>query len=437
MTFPAKSATTRLVDSLRYSIRLRNLAARVKLIVPDSGNELQRAIRAYELASDPVILTSAQKRIERAISHLTREEWLSLRPGWENYQAILAKDPQVSRTLLLKPPGSNGEKGVIFCYFEYNWLRLLTGIEDFQRFTENYTVIYAASWSPTSYGVLGFATASTDQPIYVQPANTADVEKLRTFHPTVRPLDTLACDWINPAFYQPLPWNERDIDILVVANWAPFKRHWELFETLLQLPEDLKVVCVGQRQSGVTLDDIRSLQNSYGVKQKIEYLESIPIDEVTRLQCRAKISALFSRWEGGCVAVTEAFAAGSIVAMREDAHIGSRAHINEASGISFRRSNAAQRISEVLSNGAERTPREWSSQNISCSQTSAKLNQRLKRDSLDEGRPWTQDIATLCYRPYPVFVSDADRVRLKPDFAELSRKWPDVFPDNLVDISSR
>jgi len=437
MTFRFKRTGTRIVDSLRYSYRLRNLAARVKLSTPGADDEIQRAIRAYELASNPGILMSALRRIAPSINRLTREQWLKLRPGWENYQATLAKDPKVSRTLLLKAPGPDGEKGVIFCYFEYNWLRLLTGIEDFQSFTEKYTVIYAASWSPTSYGVLGFAASSTDQPIYVQPANIADVEKLSSFHPNVRPLDTLACDWINPDFYQPRPWDERDIDILVVANWAPFKRHWELFETLCQLPDDLKIVCVGQRQSGVTLDDIRSLQKSYGVRQKIDYLESIPIEEVTQLQCRAKVSALFSRWEGGCVAVTESFAAGAVVAMREDAHIGSRAHINEANGVLFNRSNAAQRISDALRNGAALTPRKWSSETISCSQTAAKLNQSLKRDSLDAGRPWTRDIAPFCYRPYPVFVDETDQRRLAPDFAELSSKWPDVFPANLIDISSR
>lgn len=435
MKFRLQRFLTRLKDNLRHSDSLRNLAARLKLLRP--GHSLQRFVRAYELASKPALQRAALKRISPFLDAAHRAHWVDDRVGWHGYESTVRDDPKVSRTLLLKAPEPGGEKGVIFCHFEYNWLRMLSGIEDYQAFTRKYTVIFAASWSPTRYGLLGLTAASTDQPIYIQPANPLQRAKMEAFHPQIRTLDTMTCDWINPDLFAPLPWSERDIDLLVVSNWAPFKRHWELFEILCQLPADLRVVCVGQRQSGVSLDDIRELQARYRVPQDIEYLESIPIEEVSRLQCRAKISALFSRREGGSVAVTESLAGGAVMMMREDAHIGARAHINPATGILIMPDNAAQRITAVLENGDRFDSREWSTRNISCVETTRKINQRLKQDSLAEGLPWTSDIALSCYRPYSMLCNDEDRQQLLPAVEELHELSPKVFPRDMIEISHR
>jgi hypothetical protein len=43
----------------------------------------------------------------------------------------------VDRTVVLKEPSTDGEKGVILLTFEYNWLKLLDGIRDFRWLEEH------------------------------------------------------------------------------------------------------------------------------------------------------------------------------------------------------------------------------------------------------------------------------------------------------------
>ena len=365
----------------------------------------------------------------------------SLRPALDRGDATrpAPRRPDISRTLLVKAPGANGEKGVILSYFEYNWSRLLHGIPDYADFARRYTVVHLPSWSPTNYEILARIISHTpdDQPVYLQPAHHREREKLAAFHPRIRLVDGLACDWVHPRYFEPRPWSERDIDVLVVSNWAPFKRHWELFHTLARLPRELRVVCVGQPDSGKTLADIRKLQRDFRAPQDIEYLESIPIDRVTDLQCRARVSALFSRWEGGCVAAVEALMAGSVLAMRRDARIGARAHVNVETGVTFLRHDAPARLMGALETGGSLRPREWACEHISSDQTLSRLNATLRADALAAGQLWTADLAPMCYRPYLTLVHDDDYQRLAPAAAELTERYPTVFAGDWMDRARR
>ncbi len=301
-------------DWLKHERQPRELYARLLAL----GGEGDRLCQAYAQSDAPAFLARLAKRLEPRLN-----------PDLEPVSHASPASPSspLTRTLLLKAPGPGGERGVLLSYFEYNWARLLRGIPDYADFARRYTVVLLPSWSPTRYDLLAEALRKTPDPIsiHLQPANDRERDKLAAFHPRLRPTPGLACDWVDPRHFEPLPWGRRDIDLLVVSNWAPFKRHWELFRTLSRMPRELRVVCVGQPDSGRTLDDVRALQQRFRAPQEIEYLESVPVEQVHALQCRAKVSALFSRWEGGCVAAVEALMAGAALAMRDDARIGARA----------------------------------------------------------------------------------------------------------------
>lgn len=381
-----------------------------------SRGSTDRLCRAYAQSEDATYLGGIARRLGP-----TLETPMAASPG--------EAAPSLSRTLLVKAPGPEGERGVILSYFEYNWSRLLRGIPDYGEFARRYTVVHLPSWSPTRYDLLAEALrrGAPELPIYIQPANDRERSKLERFHPRIRTVAGLACDWVDPACFLPRSWAERDIDLLVVSNWAPFKRHWELFSTLRRMPRDLRVVCVGQPDSGKTLADIRELQRRFRAPQEIEFLESIPIDRVTDLQCRAKVSPLFSRWEGGCVAAVEALMAGSVLAMREDARIGARAHVNAETGVTFRHRSAAEQLLRALEDGQSLRPREWAIEHIAADRTLEKLNAQLRADSFAAGRPWTTDLAAMRYRPYLALMDESDRKRLDEPAQELTRRYPTVF----------
>ena len=422
-------------DAITYSRFLRAAAAQgiCASSMLQSGSLWRRfsaLARAYRLAQTPSSFRQIARSMAKVIESPPDQPEIETCLKQNRWAESVRKVSTINRSLLLKAPGPSGEKGVLFLHFEYNWLRVLWEIEDLREFSNRYTIVYSTSWSPTDYSLLGLAAAKTDGPIYVQACNYQEIPKLEAFHPRIRCVHGLPCDWLNPEYFTPRPWKDRDIDLLMVSNWAPFKRHWELFATLRSLPAHLRVVCVGQPDERHTISQIKALAKHFGVPQNIEFLESIPIEKVTELQCRSKVAAIFSRWEGCCVAAAEALFAGAVLVMRDNAYVGPRAYVNEQTGLAFNLKNAAAQISRALADGERYRSREWALENISYEKTGQALNQKLKADSLSAGLPWTTDLCAMHWRPYAQLTHERDRTTLRPAWEELHRRYPSVFPES-------
>lgn len=362
----------------------------------------------------------------------------SMQEALARYDRALASQSTLTRSIILKPPAANGEKGVLLMYFEYNWARLLKGIDDLSRFTEDYNLILSSSWSPTDYSLLAAILARVPGRIYVQACNYGEIPKLLAFNPRILCLDSLPCDWIDPAAYQPRAFNDREFDFVMVANWAPFKRHYEFFAALSRMPAHLKIALVGQKEGGFTQDYIRNLARQLGVKQELIMFESIPSSKVAELQCNSKAAIIFSRREGCCVSAVEALFAGAPLGMRADAHVGPLAYINDRTGMRFANDRPLdQQLMTLLERAPNLDPRKWAVENVSCATTHAKLNAQLKRHEVEEGRPWTTDLVLPCWRPYPMYLHQADRERLRPVYEGLATRHPRVFADNLIEVTHR
>ena len=428
-------------DSLRHSSLVREVAGWVtwaRAALPQSpASRSAHLCRALDLAES----ADLESRVLHQLAPVLRDggHWRQVVAGLPRYRRLVPEQPGLSRSILLKAPGAAGEKGALLLYFEYNWARLLLGLTtaELDWLGRHYDLILAASWSPTDYATLALAAAILPDGAWIQPANQGEAGKIGALHPQLRVLDSLACDWINPVFYHPKPMAERSIDLLMIANWGAFKRHWEFFEALRSLPAGLRVVLIGQKEGGRTLETIRQEAARARMPQRLEFHESLPIDEVTRLQCDAKVSVLMSRREGGCVAVVESLFAGAAVAMRADAHVGSRAHIHPETGALLRPGRIAGDLAELLARAPSLRPHDWAARHLSCHQTVARLNATLKTHALAAGRTWSQDLCLVHWRPYANFADPADRERLRPAYADLHQRFPRVFPANLADESWR
>jgi glycosyltransferase involved in cell wall biosynthesis len=345
-------------------------------------------------------------------------------------------DPLLTRTTMPKAPGPDGEKGVLLSTFEYNWFLMLQDPAVFRAVCADFNLVLSTSWSATDYHVLAQALIiAPGTTFWVQACNHDERAKIEAFHPRLKTMATLPCDWLNPAFFPQPAFADRDIDFLMVSNWAPFKRHWALFNALRDLPASLRVVCIGQPDTGRTMDDIRRLQRLMGAPQQIEFLERLPIEQVSALQCRAKVGLILSLWEGCCVAAAESLMAGAPLAMCQDAHVGPHAYIDDTTGAKLSRVPTAAELARALEEAPRRQPRVFAEARLSFQGSTTALNAVLKAHETAAGRPWTQDLAPVFWRPHPKLANDADRERLAPAYAVLSQRFPEPFRPDLLEIS--
>src|SRR5256885_16271715 len=68
-----------------------------------------------------------------------------------------------TRTIVLKAPQANGERGVLLVMFEYNWLRLFANVLDLEHLNERFHLVLSTSWSPTDYALLGLALSRSEE----------------------------------------------------------------------------------------------------------------------------------------------------------------------------------------------------------------------------------------------------------------------------------
>lgn len=400
------------------------LMARASVSLVNKQKRLESLLVAARRVENPMGRRALRGMLHPHLSTSGASVWRSEQIGWKRYQETFGKIGQKALTtsLLLKVPGPNGEKGVLYSSFEYNWMRIVAH-HDAERFFKKYFLVGASSWSPPDYTAFANLAGLSRDPVFIGISNIHDLETYKLFEPTIQAVPLMACDWIDPSRYVPKPFREREIDILMVANWLPFKRHWLLFEALRRMDSRLRVVLIGRNGGGRTEASIRAEANAFGVRQDIEYLTNIPADEVMHYQCNAKVATLLSDREGSCVAVAECLFADTPVAMMRDAHVGAKAHINDQTGALMSRHEVATNLNRLLERPDELQPRMWAENNISCQESSRRLNEQLKNYSIAAGLPWVTDITPLQWQYVPAYLDERDEIAMRDGVVQLREEF--------------
>ncbi len=420
-------------DQLRYAPAASEALARVAFLrsryAPDEGARLSLLLRAYRLTDAARLKDQIRRSLGPALEGSKQQIWSEARIGWDQYPDLAAP---LNRTIVLKAPGGGGEKGVLLVMLEYNLLKLLTRANDFRWIDRHYDIIASTGWSPTDYAVLALALTKIRGHLYVQACNHTEIPDIERFDPRLRCLPTLGCDWINPADYEPRPHADREIDLLMVANWAPFKRHWHFFQALRSLPSSVRIAMIGQSDGRHTVATVRAQAKALGVRQRIEFIDGAPIEQVRAYQCNSKATLILSRREGCCVAVAESLFADAPVGMLRGAHVGPAAYINDRTGRLFDGRKLGYQLREFLERSATFDARGWATEHISCFASTAKVQAALRERAMRDGRPWTTDLKVPCWRPYPVHAHAADRAELRSAYEELHATNPGLFGSTPV-----
>ena len=328
---------------------------------------------------------------------------------------------------ILKLPNGKSEKGVFVVQAENNWAKVLKNPEAFKWLNDNYSVIWSSGWSPTNYSLLGWICSSLRDTVFVQANNYDEIKALEEFNPKIKCLRSIVCDWINPDFFRPKPFADREIDILMVAAWAPYKRHWQLFEALKKMPRNLRVALIGQPDASHTVESVRKQASLFGVKQEIEFINSVLVETVNDYQCNSKISVILTKHEGACVAITESLFADSPVAALRGADVGSVKHINKDTGVLLDAGKIHYQLQQFLETGGNYRARAWAMEHISHTAANQKLNALMKDFSVSKGLDWTTDLKPVCWHPIWEYVNERDQHEMNVAYNDLQGRFPGLF----------
>ncbi len=400
---------------------MRLAASKLPLLSPDTRHK-QLALAARRLAGSS--LTPAIGAALRSAVGGSDNPYRTHEIGWARYAADLEKfreHPALTTSLIVKAPGPGGEPGVLYVSFEYNWLRILKQAR-WKELLKDYVLVGASSWSPTDFAVLASLVGASPHPVFIGVSNMADMGPYRMFGDAIVPLPIMACDWIDPSLYAPLPKADRDIDILMVAHWGRFKRHHLLFEALTRMSPSLRVVLVGRDTEGRTASDMVAEARRVGCRQEIETFTRIPNAEVSKLQARAKVAIVLSAREGSCVAVTESMCADTPVALMRGAVVGAAAHINDETGAFLDRPDMARQLSALIERHASMRPRRWIEANVNAQMSSERMNATLAAHAALRGR-WSTDIAPMRWVYVPTYLRDSDHEIFAPLVAEFEGRY--------------
>jgi glycosyltransferase involved in cell wall biosynthesis len=407
MTGPVATARrllTLMDDRVRRSDAIADAMARLNLLLHRSGRRidgrrntvppptLQRALR---LARTSAALRGGRRALEA---------WLD-----ETGEASPAGAPrdrlELVSSIVAKSPQSGGEKGVLFLGTERDLDLLATSglLPDVQQ---EFTLFSLSAWSPPSPRTYAGVARACVEPVHVGISHADDVSALAVYGQRIVPVPLMACDWINPMDFTSPPAATRDIDVIMVASWERFKRHWLLFRALRHLPPQLRVVLVGTSSGKRSVDDVKEDARTWGVRQPLEFHNDVSIAEVNRLQSAARVALQCSGREGSCVAVTEAMMAGTPVGVPSDSHFGARRHINARTGRVLERDVIGRELGRLLDDAHRLDPRGWIVENASCITSSARLDAHLRA----AGGPhatWSAPLSTVFRRRKEMFYADA------------------------------
>jgi len=318
---------------------------------------------------------------------------------------------------VLKSPGPN-EKGVILLRYLFVY-PLFAKFFDLDAITQKYYIALEPTWSGyCDLQILPYTQLA--HPVFVgsiEPRETQFIENLQS---NLVPVHFSNNTWLDHRQFMPLPGVEKDIDIIMVASWAKYKRHWAFFAALKKLRDrgkKPKVVLIGGPLE-LTLDDIRRQAEWYGVSDLVELHEYLSPAEVNRFFNRAKVHVLWSRREGWNRAIIEGMLAGVPCIVRQGHNYGHHyAHINSQTGRFSTEKSLPNELADMIEHYDRYSPREWVMANMTAQRSALLLSEAVKAKALEAGEVWTRDVVAKTDRMAgQSYWDDADDKRFEGDY---------------------
>lgn len=285
------------------------------------------------------------------------------------------------------------ERGVILLKYSYSF-PLFMKIFDIEKIAKKYFIVLEPSWNGYfDLNILCYHLAS--EPVFVQTQEPSDYKFLESIRTNLIPVNMGTNWWVDYNVFRPLNM-EKEIDVIMVASWANFKRHYKFFRILREIKkhgQSIRVVLVGypiQR----TLEEIREQAEYFHVDDQIEFYEWLTPKEVNVQMNRARINLVWSRFEGNNRVILEGLFANIPFILREGFNYGYKYHfVNNETGVYANEDNLADTISYVLSNTHRFAPRKWAMRSMTYEIATRELFKAIRKKAYSVGEKFDEEMA--------------------------------------------
>ena len=321
--------------------------------------------------------------------------------------------------IVLKSPSEN-ERGVILLKYSYAF-PLFMRLFHAGQIARKYFIVLEPSWNGYfNFDILCYHLLKA--PVFVQALEPRDQKLLNTFNTELRPVPLGTNWWVDDTVFKPIEIT-KDIDVVMVASWADFKRHYKFFKVVKQLKSEglkLRISLVGYPIER-TLDSIREQADYFGISDQVELFEWLSPEQVNHQMNRAKINLVWSRYEGNNRVIVEGLFAGLPVILREGFNYGHPYDfINERTGTYANEENLGQTIRSFLENPERFAAREWALEHMTCHRATGVLNRVIGQRARQLNERFSNGLAVKVNELHGLRYLDPDSAdRFKTDYTFL------------------
>ena len=287
---------------------------------------------------------------------------------------------------------SQTERGVLVLNYSYSF-PLFLKLFDVAQIASRYFIVLEPSWNGyLNLDILCYNIVS--EPIFVQALEPRDAKLLSQSGTNLVPVPLGSNWWVDYTVFKPIDL-EKDVDIIMVASWADFKRHHKLFKTMKRLKQRgrvIRAVLIGYPVEK-SLEEIRVRARYYGVEEQIEFYEWLSADEVNRQFNRARINLIWSRFEGNNRVIVEGMFANVPFILRRGFNYGYKYRfVNEKTGVYADERDLEETIVAMLDGATSYSPREWAMEHMTCHKAITILFDTINIKARQLGEDFSNDL---------------------------------------------
>jgi glycosyltransferase involved in cell wall biosynthesis len=350
-------------------------------------------------------------------SFLRSEEAENARGLWRKY-SLQERLNLRGNLILLKAPREN-ESGVLLLTYTGASQFFLVNF-DVGEISKRYAIVLEPSWATFPEPYMALFSSSEPRTVCEMISDDA-AEAVRKAEIPVLPIAIGAQDWVDTEVFKPLPGVQKDFDVVMIATFAPWKRHAVLFRAMQKLrPRRIRVALVGVTWERTRKEFEQEIRR-YGVQDDCTIFQAILPAQVNEVLNRSKVKVLLTKIEGANRALSEAMSANVPVVVYKHIMGPRRTDVNPMTGVYADDEELPDVLTKAIESYQQFQPRAWYLQNSGYRNSTSTLNEALRLAAHARNEDWTTDIVGKVNRPEAEYVNAADRASLTPAWRELEQ----------------